>query len=486
MNLKIISRNVGFALLASALFMFFSILISISEGNDSALTAMVISFIITFTVGIFPLIFVRKAQAVSLKDGYMIIVLSWMLSFIFGMLPYVLWGGPFSVVNAWFESVSGYTTTGATILSDIENLPKSLLFWRASTHFIGGLGVVVFLLLIIPTSSPVKLRLSNMELSSLSREGYHARANKTVYIFTYVYLALNAAAIISFLLAGMNMFDAVCHAFSVCSTGGFSTRNYSIASFNSLPITVVSMVFMYLSSLHFGMLFMAFVTRSFKPFNNPVFKLYTSLIIITSIILGIALKNEGLSSSLGKAFLSSSFHVLSYSSTTGFVLDDNSSWPYFMNVTLQFCGIFCGMAGSTTGGLKMDRAVLLWHGIKRQIYRYVHPNYVSEVRIAGQIVRDETLHPHFLYISMYFIIIMLSIWACMLFSPDIYTSFMCVLSSLGNVGPSVGFVGTFGNYGMEPDMSKIIYTIDMFLGRVEIYPIISVLYMLFSSNRKRY
>ena len=197
MNLKVISRNVGFALLVSALFML-SILISMGEGNDSALVALAISFIITFTVGIFPLIFVRKAEAISLKDGYMIIVLSWLLSFIFGMLPYVLWGGPFTVVNALFEAVSGYTTTGATILSGIENLPKSLLFWRASTHFIGGLGVVVFLLLIIPLSSPVKLRLSNMELSSLSREGYQTRVNKTVYIFTYVYLGLNLAAIIAF------------------------------------------------------------------------------------------------------------------------------------------------------------------------------------------------------------------------------------------------------------------------------------------------
>lgn len=154
MNLKVISRNVGFALLVSALFMLLSILISMGEGKDSALVALAISFIITFTVGIFPLIFVRKAEAISLKDGYMIIVLSWLLSFIFGMLPYVLWGGPFTVVNALFEAVSGYTTTGATILSGIENLPKSLLFWRASTHFIGGLGVVVFLLLIIPLSSP--------------------------------------------------------------------------------------------------------------------------------------------------------------------------------------------------------------------------------------------------------------------------------------------------------------------------------------------
>ena len=168
MNFKVIARNVGYALLVSALFMFLSIIVSVLNGNDSALAALMISFSLTFTVGIFPFIFVRHSGAISLKDGYMIIVLSWLLSFIFGMLPYALWGGPFTVVNAWFESVSGFTTTGASILENVEGLPNSLLFWRSSTHFIGGLGVVVFLLLIIPSSSQMKLRLTNIELSSLS------------------------------------------------------------------------------------------------------------------------------------------------------------------------------------------------------------------------------------------------------------------------------------------------------------------------------
>ena len=195
MNLKVISRNVGMALLVSALFMLLSVVVSLIDGQDSALAPLLISFSITFIVGVFPFIFVRKTEQITLKDGYMIIFLSWLLSFIFGGLPYALWGGPFTLVNAWFESVSGFTTTGATILEDIEALPRSLLFWRSSTHFIGGLGVVVFLLLIIPTSSPIRLRLTNMELSSLSRDDYRSRANKTVFIFAYVYLALRSTKI---------------------------------------------------------------------------------------------------------------------------------------------------------------------------------------------------------------------------------------------------------------------------------------------------
>ena len=224
MNWKVISRNIGYALLVSALFMLLSVIVSISEGNDSALAALAISFTITFIVGVFPFIFVRKSDVISLKEGYVIITLSWLMSFIFGMLPYALWGGPFSLVNAWFESVSGFTTCGSTILDDVEVLPKSLLFWRSSTHFIGGLGVVVFLLLIIPESSPMRMRLTNMELTSLSRSGYSSRTNKVVYIFAYVYIAIAVAAFLAYLLAGMSLFDAVCHAMSVVSTGGFKDR----------------------------------------------------------------------------------------------------------------------------------------------------------------------------------------------------------------------------------------------------------------------
>ena len=262
MNLKTISRNVGYALLVSALFMLFSVIVSVANGNDSALAALLISFFITFTIGIFPFIFVKKTAAITMKDGYMIIVLSWLLSFVVGMLPYALWGGPFSIQNAWFESVSGFTTTGATILDNIEAVPRSLLFWRSSTHFIGGLGVVVFLLLVIPNSSPVRLRLTNMELSSLSKEGYSTNANKVVYIFAYVYFGLVIVSFFAYWAAGMSAFDAINHAFSVSATGGFSTRNQSIGSFDSYLIEGLTMLFMFISSLHFGLVYFSIITLS--------------------------------------------------------------------------------------------------------------------------------------------------------------------------------------------------------------------------------
>ena len=203
MNWSTVSRNVGYALLVDALFMLISSLIALADPQDTAFAPLAISFLLTFIVGAFPFIFVKKTAAISLREGYVIIFLSWLLSFIFGMLPYALWGGPFTVMNAWFESVSGFTTTGSTILADVEALPKALLFWRSSTHFIGGLGVVVFLLLVIPNTSQMRLRLTNLELSSLSKGGYHARANRTVYIFTWVYLGICVLSFLLYWLAGM-------------------------------------------------------------------------------------------------------------------------------------------------------------------------------------------------------------------------------------------------------------------------------------------
>lgn len=483
MNLRSISRNVGFALLVSALFMFLCIVLSLCEGNDSALAALTISFLITFTVGIFPFIFVRKTAPISLKEGFVVITLSWLLSFVFGMLPYALWGGPFTLQNAWFESVSGFTTTGATILDNVEALPDSLLLWRASTHFIGGLGVVVFLLLVIPGSSPVRMRLTNMELSSLSKSGYAARPNKTVYIFTSVYLGLTVAAFITYLLCGMKPLDAICHAMSVCAAGGFSTRNLSIAAFHSPLIEVVTIVFMYLASIHFGLIFLVFATRSLKPLKNPVLKFYSLAIVISAALVSISLRFSGQGFSLGESIRYGLFQTLSVASTTGFAVVDNASWPMLPCFILMILGIMCGCAGSTTGGIKADRVLVLLKSIALQIRKILHPSSVNEVRLGRRFLYDEEVISQVVYISFYFVILLLSMLVTLVAGANAEQAFAGSLSSLGNVGPAIGEIGNMGNYNLVPAGVKLIFTLDMFLGRVEIYPVIAVIAMLFDSRR---
>ncbi len=472
----------GVALLVSALFMLLSVGVSLIDGGDSALAPLLISFTITFSLGIFPFIFTRKNAQISLRDGFVIIFLSWLLSFIFGALPYALWGGPFTVINAWFESVSGFTTTGATILEDVEALPRSLVFWRASTHFIGGLGVVVFLLLIIPNTSPIRLRLTNMELSQLSREDYRSRANKSVYIFASVFIGLAAVAFVSYMLAGMSWFDAICHAFSVCATGGFSTRNLSIAAFGSDTISLLTLLFMFLGSIHFGIIFMVLAGRTLRPLNNPILKFYFFSLAIISVITALSLKFQGSADiSWGQAFLDSTFQVVSYSSTSGLAIADNSSWPALAGFMLILVSLVCGCAGSTSGGLKADRFVVLFKAIRMQIRKTLYPSTIFEVRLGRRILHDEEIYPHILYIALYFVLVGLSAVACMLVGDPHDHALLGSLASLSNVGPSLGDIGSMGNYNMEPAMLKFIFSFDMFLGRVEIYPVLAALGLF---NRK--
>lgn len=483
MNLKVISRNVGFALLASAFFMFLSILVSISNGNDSALAALIISFTITFIVGIFPFIFVRKSSNISLKDGYMIIVLSWTLSFIFGMLPYVLWGGPFSVINALFEAVSGYTTTGGTVLANVEQLPDSLLFWRSSTHFIGGLGVVVFLLLIIPSSSPVRLRLTNMEVSSLSREGYKTRTNKTVWVFTAVYFGIAICAFLCYWLAGMSPFDAINHAFSVTATGGFSTRNMSIASFDSTLIDVITIFFMLIASIHFGIIYMVFASRSLKPLNNPVLKFYVGTILVAALLVSFSLKMSSSGFTWGESFMTGIFQVVSSISTTGFAISDNNTWPLFACIITVLITVPCGMAGSTTGGIKMDRMLLMFKSVGQQVKSSMHPSSINQVHIGNHMLGNNEIYPHVVFIGLYFITIAASMALTILSGMDVQNSLASSISCLSNVGPALESVGTLGNYNGVPVLAKIVFIVDMFLGRVEIYPVLAVVTMAFSGRK---
>ncbi|MBO5074856.1 MAG: TrkH family potassium uptake protein [Bacteroidales bacterium] len=483
MNVKAISTNVGKALLVSALFMFLSMIVSIVNGRDEAFGPLLISFIITLLVGAFPFIFVRGRQPLTLKDGFLTIVLSWLLSFIFGMLPYVLYGGEFTFINAWFESVSGFTTTGSTILNDIEALPKGLLFWRSSTHFIGGLGVVVFLLLVIPDASPYRLKLTNMEMSSLSKEGYRYKSSKVVWIITTVYVSLTTAILLSLWAAGMPFFDALNHAFSIAATGGFSTRNLSIGAYESDTINFIVLFFMALCAMHFGLIYAVFATRSFKPFKNSVTAYYFGSIAVMSLLIMFSLLTEGGYDSFGRAVMDSTFTVVSYMSTAGFAICDNAEWPWLAGVVLLFASFQCGCAGSTTGGIKVDRILIAFKAISNEIKHRLHPSSVSHTRLSGHHLADGAVSAVLMYIVVYFVVIFISIIAVMLCGCEATEAVSGVIASVGSVGPGLGELGCLDNYSAQPAMAKFIYAFDMFLGRVEIYPVLVVISMIFRRNR---
>lgn len=483
MNIKAISINIGKALLINALFMLIATVISAINGFDSAFTPLLISFLVTLITGLFPFIFVKDKPIGSLQSGYLTIVLSWILSFIFGMMPYVLWGGEFTLINAWFESVSGYTTTGSTILTDIEALPKSLLFWRSSTHFIGGLGVIVFLLILIPNSNPIKLKLTHLELSSLSKEGYRYKSGKIARVMVTVYIALMIAETVCLWAAGMTLFDAVNHAFSTVATGGFSTRNTSIMYYESPAIDLIITIFMILSSIHFGTLFTIVIKRSLKPLTKDVTRYYLTIIALISIVIGLILKFQGGYDSWGKSFLDSTFQTASFISTTGFGQTDNAAWPLIANVLLLFAAFHCGCSGSTTGGIKADRMYIAIKATYADLQKRIHPSSLFRTRVGSRVMDEETVSSVFLYIVLYLIVLFLSFVLVLICGLSTQEALSGTIASLGNVGPGLGSIGTMGNYAAMPVAAKLIFTIDMFLGRVEIFPILIVLSMIGRKDR---
>lgn len=479
MNFKVISRHVGKALLVNALFMFLAVLVSIYYGFDDGFAPLCISFLITLITGSFPLIFVSDVPDTKIKEGYVIIILAWLLSFFFGMFPYLLYGKDFTVINAWFESVSGYTTTGSTILTEIESLPRSLLFWRSSTHYIGGLGVVVFLLLILPDSSPFKVRLSNLEISSMSRTGYRYKAGKTVRVMLTVYIGMTIVETILLWMAGMTLFDAVNHAFSTVATGGFSTKNISVMHYDSPVIDIIIAVFMVMSAMHFGVTYAVFAKRSLKPLAGSVTRYYLSLIGVLTICIMLVLKLQGEYPTWGKALLDGYFQVASFISTTGFAQADNATWPFLANVLLLFAAVHCGCSGSTTGGLKADRMLIAIKEIQNEFKRRLHPSSMFRTRIDGNVVKEDVISSVFLYIVLYALVLMFSFIIVLFCGVDVSDAFSGTVASLGNVGPGIGSLGTMGNYSALPSAVKFVFTIDMIIGRLEIFPVLIFISMIF-------
>ncbi len=469
MNLNAVSRNIGIALLLNALFMFISAMVSAIYGLDASFSPLLLSGIITTVVGGFPLIFVKKFKEINIKESLVIVVFSWILSCLFGMLPYVLYGGEFTIINSWYESVSGYTTTGATILKDVEALPKGLLFWRSSTHWLGGVGVVLFMLLFLPTMNSFRMRLSKMEISSLSKDNFRFKAHQTIRVITSVYLGLTIVETLLLMLAGMDLFDAITHSFGTVATGGFSTKNLSIQYYDSVWIELIIMVFMMLSGMHFGLLYLTFTGKSGKIFSSPIIKYYVFGMLAAGLMVSLNIKLTGVVDDWEMAFRQGYFQVISCGSTTGFANADSSVWPDFSIFIIIFFSIQCACSGSTSGGMKVDRVWIFFKSIKTQMMRQIHPNAIVPVRIGNTTIEKETVSSVNLFIVLYLSIILLVAISLSLLGVPMLESFTGSVANIGNVGPGFGALGSLGNYASIPAIGKLILSFEMLLGRVEIY-----------------
>ncbi len=473
MNYKLISKYVGMALSFESAIMFMSVLVSALNGADSSFSALLISSLVTLMVGLFPLIFVRSSEDISLKDGFAITSLSWLLTCIFGTFPYLLWGEEFSIVNAWFESVSGFTTTGSTILSDVEALPAGLLFYRSASHFLGGLGVVAFMLIVLPAMSTFRMKMFKMEISSLSKDNYRFKTRNSLKVIISVYMGIFVTTFISLMLAGMPAFDALNHSMSITATGGFSIKNTSVAAYGSLSIELVSMIFMLISGLHFGLVYAMVVKRSGRIFRNPVIRFYILVLAISTVTISINLIAAGGNVvSWGDSFRKAAFQVISVSTSSGFATADTSVWPAFSILVLILLSVMGACAGSTTGGLKADRVWIFIKSLKVQVNRQLHPNAVIPIRVGNQIIDSDASVSVTVYIALYLLIAMLSALALSATGMNLQDSFTSSIASIGNIGPAFGHYGSMANYGQCSGLAKIILTVEMLLGRVEIYPLL--------------
>ena len=383
MRIDVVFRYVGIVLLFIAAFMLLSAGISCVSGMDSSFYPLLLSALLTILLGAFPLIFVGKRDQISNKEGFCIVVGAWLVACVVGMFPYLIWGGEFSLVNAWFESVSGFTTTGASVLTDVEALPRGLQFWRFSTTWIGGMGVVMFALVVLPTMGRSKMTLSNVEMSSLARDNYRYRAQMIVHVLLVVYVGLTAISTVMLKLSGMNWFDALCHAMSACATSGFSTKNASVAYFDSPLIETVLILTMGIAGMHFGLIYATVTGKRNNLFRSEVTRWYVGILLGCSVLIAVSLYAADIYPTLTSSFRHAAFQFFSLMTTTGFASADSNVWPPFAVILLMFGSIVCACAGSTTGGMKVNRLVLAGKMIRTQLQRQQHPNAVIRITALG-------------------------------------------------------------------------------------------------------
>ena len=477
MRVSIILRYIGTVMLCVSAFMMVSAGISYMNNVDSGFYPLLLSSLLTLTLGAFPLLFVPRAKSISNKEGFTIVVGSWVLASVVGMFPYLIWGGEFSLINAWFESVSGYTATGATILNDIQYLPQGLLFYRTSSNWLGGVGVVMFALVILPSLGTSRMSLSNVELSSLAKDNYRYRTQIIVRILLIVYVGLTIATTLALKLAGLRWFDALNHAMSACATAGFSTKNASIAFYDNVAVELILAGAMLISSLHFGLIYATFIRKGNNVFRSEVVRTYLSIIAIATLLVTTSIFGANIYADIWEALRHSFFQVVSLITTTGFATADTNLWTPFAIVVLIFVSVVCACAGSTSGGMKVDRLLIFCKILMAKIRRQQHPNAIIRIRVDGVVQDAEMLNGVVVFIVTYIGLIFFATFTNTLFGQDLMTAFSSAVACIGNVGPGFGEVGSMGNFADIPVILKLQNSILMLMGRLEIFGFIQLIFL---------
>jgi len=477
MRVDVVLRYIGMVMLFIAGFMLLAAGIAWLSGVDSSFYPLLLSAMLTALLGAFPLIFVDRREQLSTKEGFCIVVGSWLVACVVGTFPYLIWGGEFTPLNAFFESVSGFTTTGATVLTDVEALPRGLQFWRMASTWIGGMGVVMFALVILPSMGRNRMTLSNVELSTLAKENYRYRTQIIVRILLVVYLGLTVLAVVLLKAAGMNWFDALCHGMSASATSGFSTRNASIAYYNSPWIDTILIFVMTTAGIHFGLIYATVTGQRNNLFRSEVTRWYLGMLLAAGTVIAVSLFAGGLYPTLSASFRYGLFQIVSLVTTTGFATADTNLWPPLAIILLIFGSLVCASAGSTSGGIKINRLVLAAKMMRARIRQQQHPNAVIRIRLDGAVQETGFLHAAMTFIVAYLMLVFVGTVFAALCGCDLMTAFSGSAAMIGNVGPGFGLVGSMDNYGALPGVLKLFDSLLMLLGRLEIFGLIQLFFM---------
>ena len=411
-----------------------------------------------------------KEKTIYAREGFLIVSLSWILVSLAGAVPFVLGGAIPSYVDAVFETVSGFTTTGASILTDVESLPRGLLFWRSFTHWIGGMGVLVFIMAVLPLANDRSMHVMRAEVPGPAVGKMVPRARDTAMWLYGIYLGLTLLEVVFLLAGGMPLFDSLVNTFGTAGTGGFAIKNASIGFYNSAYVDGVITVFMLLFGINFNLYFLLLM-RDFKQvLKSEELRVYLG-VALTAMLL-IALNILPQYGGFGVAFRYSAFQVSSIMTTTGFATADYTLWPTFSQSILCLLMILGACGGSTGGGLKVSRAIILVKSLGREVVRLVHPRAVSTVRLDGKRVEAQTVRDVGVFFIAYMFIIAVMTLLISLDGFGFATTFSAVTACMGNIGPGLGAVGPMGNFADFSLASKLLLSLTMLLGRLEIFPLV--------------
>jgi len=476
MNVKSISRTVGLILLVTGIFQLFPLLIAVIDHEPRNILAYIESLCLILLVGSALLLFSRGGNRMfSAQEGFAATGLSWIFMSAFGALPFFLSGQIPSYVDAFFEMVSGFTTTGASILTDVEALSRCNLFWRSFSHWLGGMGVLVFLLAVVSgarKNGGTGIYLMRAESPGPSVDKLTPHLRQTAMILYGIYILLTALCIVCLLLGGMPVFDSFCIAFGTAGTGGFAIKNSSMGGYSCFLQTVVT-VFMFLFGVNFSLYYMLLLRKFKAVFKNEELRLYFG-IAAGSIVL-IAINISRMYNTVYESVHHAAFQVVSIMTTTGYGTVDFEQWPAFSKAILLSLMFIGASAGSTGGGLKVSRVLLLMKSIRRTIRKALHPRRVQPVYMDGRAVSEEVCDNVNAYLAIYCVILVLSFAIISVDGFSIGTNFSAVASCFNNIGPGFELVGATQNFSIYSDLSKIILSLDMLLGRLEIFPLLLLL-----------